>query len=87
MTDRLLELAEKAGVETARYDESCQPGSKLARPRLDIAHELLAKMHDKDCGFAWYGSDKWGSWTKGDTRDTRGPFEECVVALAERWVK
>ena len=89
--DRLLELAEKAGVETARHDESCQPGSKLARPRLDIAHDLLAAMRG-DCGIHWQDGFLWRSyWAHDYTAGAPleddaviGTFEECVIALAER---
>ena len=95
MTDRLLELAAQAGVEIEYAHESRTVGDDatplmIKRPRLDIAHELLAKM--TGVVMVWGSVTKtWAGYTTDETDegavDIIGTFEECVIVLAERWVK
>ena len=87
MTDRLLELAEKAGVaiKSNAYHVDRGIGS-YTRPRLDIAHDLLAKM-PVGTALGWQEDARWIARPSLDwppPKATRGTFEECVIALAER---
>ena len=94
MTDRLLELAEKAGVEIYETATRVQNNVLIVegvcdRPRLDIAHELLntlgASVVVRCSGNGWCEALMGGiSSAGGLLRIADGTFEECVIALAER---
>ena len=86
MTDRLLELAQKAGVVTGSHGSDWPAGTVL-RPRLDIAHDLLAKGGgDYYVGLHWVAEDRWRAyWAFGDDKgEITDTIEKCVIALAER---
>lgn len=89
MTDKLLELAQKWGVET---HVTLQLGAwKPERPRLDIAHDLEKKLparkgrgyewglYSVDAGWCWYWDAK-GKEREGAVTD----FESTVIELSER---
>ena len=83
LIQRLHAQAERRGVETARYDDSCAPGSKLTRHPLEIAHEVLAKLDMAGRSLEHSGGDQWWACLEYEAKSMTGTFIECVVALAE----
>jgi len=81
MNDRLLELAKEWGVEIAPDSLIVEHYGLDFRPRLDIAHDLLAKLQG-DIGIQWDGDNKWRAYWEED--EITADFESAVIALAER---
>jgi hypothetical protein len=96
VSDRLHELAKAWGVETGVQLGGWPRGTENYRPRLDIAHDLLAKLPECILGDGWrlsrLDSDRrWAVMTEGETLlncyQTYPDLESAVIALAERAAK